>query len=60
MNTPDSARYISDWVEIAQWAGQDREAVEVYTRYANSVPMPTRAMAAAARAYRNVQQWVRR
>ena len=57
MNTPDSARYISDWVEIAQWAGQDREAVEVYTRYANSVPMPTRAMAAAARAYRNVQQW---
>lgn len=51
-----SNNQIADWLQIALWAGQDKQVISVYNRYRHQ-QLPARAYAAAAIAYRNMQQW---
>ncbi|MFY3733803.1 poly-beta-1,6 N-acetyl-D-glucosamine export porin PgaA [Escherichia coli] len=51
-----SNNQIADWLQIALWAGQDKQVMTVYNRYRHQ-QLPARAYAATAIAYRNTQQW---
>lgn len=51
-----SNNQIADWLQIALWAGQDKQVITVYNRYRYQ-QLPARGYAAVAVAYRNLQQW---
>ncbi|GEI12878.1 poly-beta-1,6-N-acetyl-D-glucosamine export protein [Escherichia coli O145:H28] len=51
-----SNNQIADWLQIALWAGQDKQVITVYNRYRHQ-QLPARGYAAVAVAYRNLQQW---
>ncbi len=51
-----SNNQIADWLQIALWAGQDKQVITVYSRYRHQ-QLPARGYAAVAVAYRNLQQW---
>ncbi|MCN3782889.1 poly-beta-1,6 N-acetyl-D-glucosamine export porin PgaA [Escherichia coli] len=51
-----SNNQIADWLQIALWAGQDKQVITVYNRYRYQ-QLPSRGYAAVAVAYRNLQQW---
>lgn len=48
---------VADWLQVAGWTGRDREVVRVWERYHTQMDIPVRGITAAARAYRNLQQW---
>lgn len=48
---------VADWLQVAGWAGRDREVVRVWERYHLQMDIPVRGISAAARAYRNLKQW---
>jgi len=52
-----SAGQISDHLQIASWAGLDAEVVSVYETQGAQRTLPTQALAAVARAYRNLKRW---
>lgn len=47
-----SNNQIADWLQIALWAGQDKQVITVYNRYRHQ-QLPARGYAAVAVAYRN-------
>lgn len=51
-----TASEIADWLQIAGWAGDDRQVVATWQRY-QQVTLPVRGQQAAARALRNLKQW---
>jgi len=48
---------ISDHLQIASWAGLDAEVVKVYETQGRDRALPIQALAATARAYRNLKRW---
>ena len=48
---------VSDHLQIASWAGLDAEVVKVYETQGRNRVLPAQALAATARAYRNLKQW---
>ncbi|WP_312558857.1 poly-beta-1,6 N-acetyl-D-glucosamine export porin PgaA [Atlantibacter hermannii] len=52
-----NANQVADWLQVAGWAGNDAEVSRVWQRYHTRMDIPTRGVAAAARAYRNQKQW---
>ncbi|MGE7955758.1 poly-beta-1,6 N-acetyl-D-glucosamine export porin PgaA [Pseudomonas sp. NPDC089530] len=48
---------VSDHLQIASWAGLDAEVVNVYETQARGRVLPTQALTATARAYRNLKRW---
>lgn len=52
-----SAAEVADWLQIAGWAGEDRQVIAVWQRYDRQMSLPVRGMQAAAMALRNVQRW---
>ena len=48
---------VADWLQVAQWAGQDQETMTVWRQYHGNVAIPARGVVAAARASRNLKQW---
>ncbi|MGP3593679.1 poly-beta-1,6 N-acetyl-D-glucosamine export porin PgaA [Vagococcus sp. WN89Y] len=48
---------VADWLQVAGWAGRDRDVVRVWERYHLQMDIPVRGITAAARAYRNLKQW---
>lgn len=48
---------LSDHLQIASWAGLDTEVVEVYEAQGAGRSLPTQALTATARAYRNLHRW---
>ena len=48
---------VADWLQVAGWAGKDDEVARVWQRYHTRMDIPARGTVAAARAYRNLQQW---
>ena len=48
---------ISDHLQIASWAGLDAEVVSVYENQGAQRTLPTQALTAVARAYRNLRRW---
>lgn len=52
-----SAAQISDHLQIASWAGLDAEVVKVYETQGRYRDLPVQALAATARAYRNLKRW---
>ena len=48
-----SNNQIADWLQIALWAGQDKQVITVYNRYRHQ-QLPARGYAAVAVAYRNL------
>lgn len=52
-----TAGQVADWLQVALWAGQDKEVTQVWQRYQVSMPLPARGVAAAAQAWRNLRQW---
>ncbi|WP_200898182.1 poly-beta-1,6 N-acetyl-D-glucosamine export porin PgaA [Xenorhabdus khoisanae] len=53
---PLSSSQITDWLQVASWAGHDEEVISLWQRY-RSMAIPARGMTAVARAYRNQRQW---
>lgn len=51
-----SNNQIADWLQIALWAGQDKQVITIYNSYRHQ-QLPARGYAAVAIAYRNLQQW---
>ncbi|PMY65907.1 MULTISPECIES: poly-beta-1,6 N-acetyl-D-glucosamine export porin PgaA [Pseudomonas] len=52
-----TAGLVSDHLQIASWAGLDAEVVDVYETQARGRVLPTQALTATARAYRNLKRW---
>ncbi len=52
-----SASEIADWLQIASWAGEDRQVVAVWQRYDRQVTLPVRGLQAVAGSLRNLHQW---
>ncbi|WP_191489316.1 poly-beta-1,6 N-acetyl-D-glucosamine export porin PgaA [Pseudomonas sp. FEN] len=52
-----STGQISDHLQIASWAGLDAEVVSVYETQGVHRTLPTPALTAVARAYRNLKHW---
>lgn len=48
---------VADWLQVALWAGNDQDVLQIWQRYQVYMPLPPRAIAAAAQAARNLQQW---
>ena len=48
---------VSDHLQIASWAGLDAEVVQVYETQGRQLALPTPALTATARAYRNLKRW---
>lgn len=55
--TPLNANQVADWLQVANWAGQDTEVVKVWQRYHGSLEIPARGEVAVARSYRNLKQY---
>lgn len=53
-----AAKY-ADWLQVANWADDDRQVVKVWEELPNSARnvLPERGLLAVARSYRNLQQW---
>lgn len=49
----------ADWLQVANWAGDDRQVVDTWERLPASAHshLPERGLLAVARSYRNLQQW---
>lgn len=49
----------ADWLQIANWAENDRQAIEVWESLSadERSRLPERGLLAVARSYRNLQQW---
>uniref|UniRef100_UPI0009B7813E poly-beta-1,6 N-acetyl-D-glucosamine export porin PgaA n=1 Tax=Pseudomonas asplenii TaxID=53407 RepID=UPI0009B7813E len=52
-----SAGLVSDHLQIASWAGLDAEVVSVYESRGVHRVLPSQALGAVARAYRNLKRW---
>ena len=52
-----NAGQVADWLQVALWAGRDREVIQIWQRYQVYMPIPARGVAAAAQSARNLQQW---
>ena len=52
-----NAGQVADWLQVALWAGRDRDVIQVWQRYQVYMPIPARGVAAAAQSARNLQQW---
>ncbi|UVL84156.1 poly-beta-1,6 N-acetyl-D-glucosamine export porin PgaA [Pseudomonas sp. B21-028] len=52
-----STAQISDYLQIASWAGLDTEVVKVYETQGRHRNLPVQALSATARAYRNLKRW---
>ncbi|WP_248805385.1 poly-beta-1,6 N-acetyl-D-glucosamine export porin PgaA [Pseudomonas sp. MWU13-2100] len=52
-----SVGQISDHLQIASWAGLDTEVISVYETQGARRTLPTQALTAVARAYRNLKRW---
>ncbi|NWD66567.1 poly-beta-1,6 N-acetyl-D-glucosamine export porin PgaA [Pseudomonas gingeri] len=52
-----SSGQISDHLQIASWAGLDAEVISVYETQGAQRTLPTQALTAVARAYRNQKRW---
>lgn len=52
-----NAEQVADWLQVALWAGDDRDVIHLWQRYQVYMPLPARGLAAAAQAARNLQQW---
>ncbi|WP_416771252.1 poly-beta-1,6 N-acetyl-D-glucosamine export porin PgaA [Pseudomonas sp. RHF3.3-3] len=55
--TRQSAGQVSDHLQIASWAGLDAEVVSVYETQGVQRVLPSQALGAVARAYRNLKRW---
>nr|WP_274605246.1 poly-beta-1,6 N-acetyl-D-glucosamine export porin PgaA [Phaeovibrio sulfidiphilus] len=54
---PFTGGQVSDWIRIANWAGNDREAAGVQEHYGPDHELDPQALAAAARSLRNLKKW---
>lgn len=54
---PLNANQVADWLQVANWAGQDTEVVKVWQRYHDTLAIPARGEVAVARSYRNLKQY---
>ena len=54
---PLNASQVADWLQVANWAGQDTEVVKVWQRYHATLEIPARGEVAVARSYRNLKQY---
>ncbi len=52
-----NAGQVADWLQVALWAGRDRDVIQIWQRYQVYMPIPARGVAAAAQSARNLQQW---
>lgn len=52
-----NAGQVADWLQVASWAGRDRDVIQIWQRYQVYMPIPPRGVAAAAQSARNLQQW---
>lgn len=52
-----SAGQVSDHLQIASWAGLDAEVISVYEAQGQPRVLPSPALGAVARAYRNLKRW---
>ncbi|WP_270501855.1 poly-beta-1,6 N-acetyl-D-glucosamine export porin PgaA [Kluyvera ascorbata] len=54
---PLTSQQVADWLQVASWAGRDRDVIHLWERYQVYMPMPARAIAATAQSWRNLHQW---
>ncbi|WP_162846554.1 poly-beta-1,6 N-acetyl-D-glucosamine export porin PgaA [Corticibacter populi] len=54
---PLSSRQIDDWLLISSWAGRDQDVLDIHQRHGASAALSADALAAVARALRNLRQW---
>lgn len=52
-----NAGQVADWIQVASWAGHDEKVVRLWLHYQGAMPLPARAIAAAAQSYRNLKRW---
>lgn len=52
-----SINQTADWLQVANWAGDDRLVVDVWQRLPDRQAIPERGVFAVARSYRNLKLW---